>query len=272
MDKRLRAFLIFASAVLTASPAWANAPPSSGLGVLSVLVIPILMLILLKAGGAGPILEAKGVKPRSTLEIIVSLIIVAFFSALSAIFAIPALLAICFIAVCRSIQMLYWGLQAQKPVGKRASPLAGADPARLLTAGGSLIIISVVLTLIGLASIMNAVMEDGHFGRLIRKSNEGASKGNLGSIRSALSIYFKDMGGVYPSSLDQLTIGGKYLPAIPRAKAPSYHTDSNAVHPGKASNDAGGWLYNNDPKDKDFGDVLVNCAHTDTKGSFWTAY
>lgn len=110
------------------------------------------------------------------------------------------------------------------------------------------------------------------FGELTRKGNEGAAKGGLGSIRSALSIYYGDLEGQYPSDLAALTVGGKYLANLPKAKAPHYHRDSSAVRYGKAADDAGGWLFNNITGDADRGTVLINCTHTDTRGSVWTVY
>ena len=118
------------------------------------------------------------------------------------------------------------------------------------------------------------------FAELIRKSGEGASKGNLGSIRSALSIYYGDMEGQYPSTLAALTIAGKYMSSVPPAKAPNYHPDSSAVDvlPGGCAvvnwdiNEAGGWVYCDASGDSAYGGVVINCAHTDSKGSVWSAY
>ncbi len=112
------------------------------------------------------------------------------------------------------------------------------------------------------------------FAELIRKSGEGASKGNLGSIRSALSIYYGDLEGVYPAQLAALTISGKYLSAVPTAKTPNYHADSSVETNGllSAANGNGGWWYNNTLGDANVGGVLINCLHTDTKGSVWTSY
>ncbi|MDE2490246.1 MAG: hypothetical protein KGM24_05325, partial [Elusimicrobia bacterium] len=113
------------------------------------------------------------------------------------------------------------------------------------------------------------------FAQLIRKSKEGASKGNLGSLRSSLSIYYGDLEGNYPTALGALTVSGKYLSAIPDAKAPNYHGDSSVEVDGAgagAITDAGGWVYNNVATDSNVGQVLVNCTHTDTKGSSWTSY
>lgn len=98
------------------------------------------------------------------------------------------------------------------------------------------------------------------------------TKGRLGSLRSALSIYYGDLEGVYPESLASLTVNGKYLSEIPPAQVPGAHQDSRAVTLGKVPDDAGGWLYNNDPRDANVGNVMVNCTHTDAKGSAWASY
>ena len=72
-------------------------------------------------------------------------------------------------------------------------------------------------------------------------------------------------------------MGGKYLQSLPKAKAPSYHRDSNQVHtfPSRSQatdSDGGGWAYINNPSGPDFGSAWVNCSHTDTRGSVWNAY
>jgi type II secretory pathway pseudopilin PulG len=112
------------------------------------------------------------------------------------------------------------------------------------------------------------------FAELIRKSGEGASKGNLGALRSAISIYYGDMSGVYPAQLISLTISGKYLSSVPLAKTPNYHADSSSENDGllAAETGTGGWFYNNVFGDGNYGNMIVNCSHTDSKGTVWTAY
>ena len=143
--------------------------------------------------------------------------------------------------------------------------------------GFTLIELMIVVAIIGIL----AAIAIPKFAELIRKSSEGASKGNLGALRSAMSIYYGDMEGQYPFNADALTIGGKYLTTVPPAKAPNYHTDSGAfvllsadgsATTNAAPTDAGGWYYNNQTTNANVGNVLVNCTHTDTKGTVWTAY
>ncbi len=135
--------------------------------------------------------------------------------------------------------------------------------------GFTLIELMIVVAIIGIL----AAIAIPKFAQLVRKSNEGASKGNLGAVRSALSIYYGDNEGLYPTDdMTSLTTNGKYLTAIPMAKTPTYHPDSATVVTQTSSNDAGGWTYNNTTTDANFGTVWVNCTHTDTKGNVWTSY
>lgn len=144
--------------------------------------------------------------------------------------------------------------------------------------GFTLIELMIVVAIIGIL----ATIAIPKFASLIRKSNEGSTKGNLGAIRSAISIYYGDMEGQYPTSPTALTIGGKYLASVPVAKAPDYHVESSAVDvlPGGCVivnwdiNEfaSGGWVYCDAPADAGYGGIIVNCTHTDTKGSVWSTY
>src|SRR3954464_9793574 len=91
--------------------------------------------------------------------------------------------------------------------------------------GFTLIELMIVVAIIGIL----AAIAIPKFAELIRKSSEGASKGNLGALRSAMSIYYGDLEGQYPATVDALTIGGKYIGAVPAAKSPNYHADTSAT-------------------------------------------
>ena len=111
------------------------------------------------------------------------------------------------------------------------------------------------------------------FANLVRRSTEGASKGNIAGLRSALSIYYGDMEGQYPAEMASLTVNGKYLAVVPFAKAPNYHGDTTVILANSAAyDDTNGWLYDNVITDVNVGVVWVNCTHTDSRGTTWTTY
>ena len=139
---------------------------------------------------------------------------------------------------------------------------------RPASAGFTLLELMMVVTIIGiLASIMVPKLANA-----MQKAKEGSLKGNLGTLRSAVSIYYADTEGQFPANLDVLTLNAKYLPAVPAAKGLADHPESNAVTLGASSDDSGGWTYNNVGGDARYGSVVVNCTHTDTKGSVWSSY
>lgn len=105
-----------------------------------------------------------------------------------------------------------------------------------------------------------------------REKETTSPKTNLGSIRSALSIYYGDLEGQYPEDISALTIGGKWLTSIPAVGPLGNHPASSKARLGTQLTDEGGWLYNNVAKDANVGNVMINCTHTDVKGSVWASY
>ena len=137
-----------------------------------------------------------------------------------------------------------------------------------LAQGFTLIELMIVVAIIGIL----AAIAIPKFAEMIRKSSEGATKGSLGALRSALSIYYGDMEGQYPYDLIAMTVSTKYITQVPMVKTPNYHADSSQILEAVAANDASGWLYDNVIGDQNLGNVWVNCTHTATKSSVWTAY
>lgn len=154
--------------------------------------------------------------------------------------------------------------------------------------GFTLIELMIVVAIIGILSAI-AVPK---FAELIRKSNEGATKGNLGAIRSAISIYYGEMEGWFPcptASGGQDTAGtlgailtmenGKYLKELPPCNTPPFHDKTAQVNitisTGDETAGAGAWGYREErtpTQDRNWGDVWVNCTHTDSKNSKWSLY
>jgi len=142
--------------------------------------------------------------------------------------------------------------------------------------GFTLIELMIVVAIIGIL----AAIAIPQFASLVAKSQEGATKGNLGTLRSALSIYYGDTEGWYPTeatALTSLTTSQKYLQIVPNANLPKTtnsigHGSTAAIVNGAAPADAGGWYYNNTQAGTNWGQVLVNCSHNDAKGVLWTSY
>jgi len=164
------------------------------------------------------------------------------------------------------------------------------DSRKTPVAGFTLIELMIVVAIIGiLASI--AIPK---FAALINKSKEGATKGSLAAVRSALQVYYADTEGTYPADdLSCLTANGKYLKSIPTAKIPSYHPDSSLIcvsqlnitggcrtglgAPAVWDGNLGGlWIYweqNTPPQSgtpRIRGDFWLGCSHLDAKGLGWS--
>lgn len=139
--------------------------------------------------------------------------------------------------------------------------------------GFTLIELMIVVTIIGVL----AAIAIPKFADLVTKSQEAATKGSVGALRSSLAVYYSDMEGQYPVTIYALTSNTKYMyiDAIPYTKLPGYHPDSSVENTGTSISvltDAGGWAYVNVATDDNFGTLWVNCSSTDSKGTNWTTY
>jgi len=101
-----------------------------------------------------------------------------------------------------------------------------------------------VVAIIGILSLIALPK----FADMVRKAKEGATKGRLGAVRSALMIYYGDAPGFFPNDPSVLTSGSAYLDAFTGADTPNYHPKSAAIlleDDTADMDDAGGWGYVN---------------------------
>jgi prepilin-type N-terminal cleavage/methylation domain-containing protein len=146
--------------------------------------------------------------------------------------------------------------------------------------GFTLIELMIVVAIIGILSAVALPQ----FANLIRKSNEGATKGNLGSVRSALYVYYGEQEGRFPvnNTTNPLSAiltmeNGKYLKSVPICYCPPYFGKNSIVTTLLTTGtNSGTWAYQDNPApaatNKGWGEFWVDCSQTDTKGSGWDCY
>jgi len=134
--------------------------------------------------------------------------------------------------------------------------------------GFTLIELMIVVAIIGIL----AAIAIPRFAQMLEKSREGATKGNLGSLKSAASIYYGDVQGVWPTTLNSQSVYSfsKYLDNIYPVKVTGAFVAGvsspsgsivNVVSQGTVpSSESSGWMY-----DSTGGTVYVNSTVKDSK-------
>ncbi len=135
--------------------------------------------------------------------------------------------------------------------------------------GFTLIELMVTIAIIGvLTGIAVAKYEN-----TVRKTQEAASKANLGVIRSALSIYSGDHEGAYPTDdLTSLTQNRHYMAEIPPLHSSTLHADTKLVITETSVSDSGMWSYNNADTTDEWGGIHVGCTHQDSTDRVWSTF
>lgn len=134
--------------------------------------------------------------------------------------------------------------------------------------GFTLIELMIVVTIIGiLASIAIP-----RYANMLEKSREGATKGNLGAIKSAASIYYSDTEGKWPTTLASASFYAftRYLDNISPVKVTGHFITGSTSPAGNIvsmttmgsvpTGSATGWLY-----DSNLGNLFVNSTVQDSK-------
>ncbi len=146
--------------------------------------------------------------------------------------------------------------------------------------GFTLIELMIVVAIIGIL----AAVAIPKFAQMMEKAREGATKGNIGSIKSAISIYYGDQQGNWPTCLTDVLFQN-YMTTLPAVKVThplnmfsSQNTLSGtcntvateavaATTEGPTTLTGDGWKYN-----LNTGNVFVNNAQTDSGGFYYTQY
>ncbi len=134
--------------------------------------------------------------------------------------------------------------------------------------GFTLMELMIVLVIIGLL----AAIALPRFSQILERSREGATKGNLSSLRAAICIYYSEKEGNFPSDLT--TSFTSYLYPIPATRASPLGNASNISLASTLPNTPGtGWCYITDPASTVYrGNIYANSTATDSRGSSFTTY
>jgi len=129
-----------------------------------------------------------------------------------------------------------------------------------------------------------------YFQELREKAREAATKANISAIKAAISIYYGDHEGIWPTTLDvtDKTPGygfGDYLPVMPKvlvthpadpAKSPAgnevtYKSFTDEPSLATPNSYGKGWRYDG-PEQSNTGRIWINSSYTDTNGISYTTY
>ncbi len=143
--------------------------------------------------------------------------------------------------------------------------------------GFTLVELVIVIAILGILAMYALPKYQG----IIKEARSSEAQAQLGSVRSALGIYYAKNHGVYPAQLDGTIFADGSVPEVEVTDSNGTVVKSNAVATGNGDGvvassevtDAGGWVYDVKSGTYDKADVRINSKGTDpVTGKYWYQY
>ncbi len=143
--------------------------------------------------------------------------------------------------------------------------------------GFTLVELVIVIAILGILAMYALPKYQG----IIKEARSSEAQAQLGSVRSALGIYYAKNHGVYPAQLDGTIFADGSVPEVEVTNSSGTVVKSNAVVTGDGDGvvestevtDAGGWVYDVKSGTYDIADVRINSTGTDpVTGEYWYQY
>jgi len=144
--------------------------------------------------------------------------------------------------------------------------------------GFTLVELAIVIAILGILAMYAIPKYQG----MVEEARTAQAKAQLGTVRSALAIYYAKNSGKFPASLGGTLFAEGTVPEVEATKADGTVVKSNGVVTGDGDGvvdptnnteltDAGGWVY--DVKtDLTQADVRINAKGTGVDGKHWYEY
>ncbi|BAL81593.1 type II secretion system protein [Caldisericum exile] len=141
--------------------------------------------------------------------------------------------------------------------------------------GFTLVELAIVIAILGILAMYAIPKYQG----MVEEARTAQAKAQLGTVRSALAIYYAKYSGKFPSSLDGTIFAEGRVPTVEATKADGTIVESNGVVniSGNGTVDAteitdvGGWVYDV-TADLTQADVRINAKGTSSEGKYWYEY